>query len=176
MDSETYEQYQTRKLAEARNRWLDVHYDQESEKWGYGKVVCTFRFVNDKGELDNYGWGIDNYDKHDGITLYCLVVSCQWNQNEGNREPYAFKTEYVSIYSIDLEQAEMMVKTLRKVQKAVDKHIAENGQFKSFGQYAYTVARALGCVGAIFEGNLNRMTRNGQIVDQIDYLIARHQS
>lgn len=90
------------------------------------------------GELRNY---VEGYpDAH--TWLADLRITAQ--QTAGLAEqPYAWRVQYMKPYSVDLERAEIMVKTLRKIARGLERLEAEFGYPESFAAYVTRVGSLL---------------------------------
>ncbi|MCC6743186.1 MAG: hypothetical protein IT175_04930 [Acidobacteria bacterium] len=58
---------------------------------------------------------------------------------------YAYRLEYEDVFLCDLARAEMMVRTLKRLQRQMDRFCRVEGSATTFGQYVNRVARALRC-------------------------------
>jgi hypothetical protein len=81
-----------------------------------------------------------------------------------NRFLSSFYTTYRDVYEVDLRRAEEMESTLRKINRALVKAEARDGDPANFGQYLMRVARALGIKdvivktgGSQFQSDYDRM-------------------
>jgi hypothetical protein len=68
-----------------------------------------------------------------------LTISCQWNADKPEHV-YAMGAEYRAVYAVDVVRAEAMAKTLRTVQRFLDRSPVRP---ETFGQFALLVAQAL---------------------------------
>lgn len=75
-----------------------------------------------------------------------LVISGQADENQTthNGEPYGWHCWYEEPHRVELDRAEGMVKTLRKVERGVKKLESEFGYPDTFAAYAARVAKVLG--------------------------------
>ena len=71
-------------------------------------------------------------------------------------EPYAWEVQYMSRYSVDLDEAETMVKTLRLINKRMKAMSTKFGEPKTFAQYCLRVAEAVKAKGFV-----NKVSGNG---------------
>lgn len=69
-----------------------------------------------------------------------LVLRGYFDHRDGTARYYGLHTEYATAHCVELKRAEMMVKTLRKVDRAMSK---EEVRPVTMGQYATLVARIL---------------------------------
>lgn len=97
-------------------------------------------YVNEAGELRNYldSSGISRHED----AYADLFVSAQADRSSD--EPYGWRVEYRNVYSVDATRAELMLKTLRRVNRKLDKMTAELGYPDTFAAYVARVAVALG--------------------------------
>jgi hypothetical protein len=59
-------------------------------------------------------------------------------------QPYGWRVEYHNVYAVELARAEAMVKTLRKIERGLERLRAEFGYPESFAAYVARVAKVLG--------------------------------
>lgn len=79
-----------------------------------------------------------------------LTVSSQGNDRYGtDRQLYAWEVDYRSVYAVDMERAEGMVRTLKAVGRSLEKQKATVGRAESFAAYMLRVGVALGVAGYV---------------------------
>ncbi|MCC6743194.1 MAG: hypothetical protein IT175_04970 [Acidobacteria bacterium] len=88
---------------------------------------------------------------------------------------YGYRLEYEDVFFCDLERAEMMVRTLKRLQRQMDRFRLVEGAATTFGQYVNRVARALRCTRVcIRQDGCERIcfhTSPGDSVDAIDSIV-----
>ena len=79
-----------------------------------------------------------------GPDPYCgLKMSCQVNATD-DRNAYGFSFGYEDLHYVDRRQAEVMVKTLRMVERKMEKWSTEFGRPSTFPMFVQRVCKALG--------------------------------
>ena len=106
----------------------------------YSWTLCL---VPQTWDTEYHRWrGIPSYG--DIQHLDGLQLRCYQNPEQPERECYSWYAEYTERYSIGLDDAERMYKTLSSVTKGLEKAREHDGTCTTFGHYALRVARALG--------------------------------
>lgn len=103
---------------------------------GYGHVKGHF-VVQDGSSVKGVDMGSPCSD---------LYISNQMSEGDTDRDEtfsYGWSTEYRSIHSIDLKDAERIVKTLRSIEKKLHNLEKQRGRCNSFGEYTGRVCEAL---------------------------------
>lgn len=73
-----------------------------------------------------------------------LMVNSTSSHNMPTSPSYAWDVEFRDVWSVDLRRAEMMVRVLRRVNKAMDRLNDQFGYASTFGAYVLRAAKALG--------------------------------
>lgn len=125
-----------------------AHHTISRSLWGdgrdFGHVRFSFVYLNEDDGLSNFG--DRHYDaKEQGALLANLYASGMYNRYETENgkpknEIYGFSLEYRQVYSLDLEEAEWMVKTLRRAHRIMKNLEGQFGHPTTFGQYCQRVA------------------------------------
>jgi hypothetical protein len=77
---------------------------------------------------------------------YCdLMIDCLGNEEHKEQGVYSWSVGYRSPYDVDLRRAEIMVKTLRAIERKMDRIKSSLGPPESFGAF---VGRAAAVIGA----------------------------
>lgn len=99
-------------------------------------LVVAPVYAGEDGFLRNYtdSWGDE--------PMADLRISAQ--ADYVSEDAYGWRVEYAQPYSVDLRRAEMMVKTLRKVQRGLDRMERDLGYAESFGAFVARVGKVLG--------------------------------
>lgn len=106
----------------------------------YGKIKIRFVLIEDD-KLRNIV---------DGSPLEGLTVSAQYDRD--GWYTYGYSVAYRNEWFADLERCEIMVKTLRKVRRGLDRIEKEWGHATDFGTYAIRVCKTLK-VKDVYQGN-----------------------
>jgi len=77
-----------------------------------------------------------------------LVFACQWEENNPDEPTYSWKAFYREVWKIERNDAERMVRMLRKLNR-----ISSSASVKSFGQYVAFIAKTLQIKLALKESN-----------------------
>lgn len=106
-------------------------------------------------------WGLD--EVLGGLMMGCLKVKGIGfsHKSEGSTEipearvtraldAYGFRVEYSQPYSVNLKEAEGMVKTLRTIERRLDAASERDGRAKDFPTYVRRAAKALGIAQITF--------------------------
>lgn len=117
----------------------------------------TFTFIAPR---DNEPYGVGS-----GHPLDDLEVSCQYDEKSPEKL-YAFSVEYRS-YSVNLDWARVIVKTLEKIEKAMQKLETEWGQPADYGAWVIRVMRVLGIEKVMyqFSGHYGKEYRTWSVTD-----------
>ena len=103
----------------------------------------TLRIVPQKWDAEARRWlGIESYGETRHLNN--LQLRCYQNPERPERESYSWYAEYTECYSLMLDDAERMYKTLSAIQKGLEKAREHDGACSTFGHYCLRVARALG--------------------------------
>lgn len=127
-------------MSVSEDRELRLLLSSEKPEWAWDNPVLMFSLtpVYDTSEgLRNPPSG-----SFDADPLSDLQVRAQLDL--ASEAPYGWHVEYRQVYSVDLAQAERMVKTLRTIERKLAKYQAELGYPESFVAYAARVAQAIG--------------------------------
>lgn len=91
-----------------------------------------------------------------------LEISAYREERDGVVHWWGYGIEYKGVYSLDLRRAEVIVKTLRSIERKMDKLRDRFGYVSDFPSYLAYVADALGCQsGSPFGVHTSEMTYNG---------------
>lgn len=104
------------------------------------RFKLTVHYLNEDGELRNYLDGSGVRRNEDAFADLCITAQL----DRSSDDPYGWSVEYRDIYSVNAERAEVMVKTLRKVNRGLEKMQAELGYAETFAGYVARVAKVLG--------------------------------
>jgi hypothetical protein len=108
-----------------------------------------------------------------------LAITAQYTPGMGAEDWYGFHVAYVQPYQVHLEQAERMVKRLRKTHKALDRLDEKFGRTVDLAGFCGRVADAIGCIEtAVFSEYSRELTINGTHyrwtdVDGLRYRLAK---
>jgi hypothetical protein len=91
-----------------------------------------------------------------------LQVSSQGNLREPEQPAYGWEVEYRGRYSIELRDAEAMVKVLRKVDRGLERLKSELGYPETIGAYIARVAKVLGIRTFGFESTDRELWASGE--------------
>lgn len=108
---------------------IDVDHAQ-----GWATATLRFVVINEAGKIGN---GIDGWTED-------LIVRAQWNLDkprEQGDKTYGWIIEYRQPFAVDLQRAELMVKTLKRISKAV---AALPIRPTTFGQWVVLTLTVLG--------------------------------
>lgn len=89
---------------------------------------------------------------------------CQANTEaraDGRREFYAWECQYREKFSVELRDAQRMVKVLTKIEKSLEKQAEADGRATCFAEYCFRVAKSLGCKFIVFKNNTERFNGSG---------------
>jgi hypothetical protein len=112
-----------------------------------------------------------------------LVIGAQYDGATTERQPYGWEVEYRDVYSANLRRVEAMVKTLRKVERGLEKLRAEWGYPDSFAAYVVRVGKLLGTSefgykaagnDSSYDSNEYRWTDADGLRYRIQALVAEH--
>jgi hypothetical protein len=110
-----------------------------------GRTLLTFKlkavYLNEEGQVRSYLSGrLFSNDNR----LADLVVTAQHDGEMADRQPYGWNVEYRDVFSVNADRAAAMSKTLRAIDRKLDKLRDEWGYPTSFEEYVVRVAKALG--------------------------------
>lgn len=154
---------------------------ETSNDYGSGRTL-SLRFAPlqmlPNGELRNY---VDGYDDAH-TSLADLRITAQ--QTSGlTAQPYAWRVEYREPYSVDLKRAEIILKTLRKIARGLERLEAEFGYPETFAAYVTRVGSLLKVTrygwhaerGETFaDGSRYRWTDAAGIVSHLQMVVRDH--
>lgn len=72
-------------------------------------------------------------------------------QGDGTARLYGYGVEYRDVYSVDLDRAETMARTLRRIRTSLDKTNETDGYAESFAALVLRVGRALKVKGYVYD-------------------------
>lgn len=143
------------------------------------EIVLHPVYITSAGEIRNY-----SSSGFDSEPLADLIVRASYDPKlTSPGTTYAWATEYKDVYSVDLRRAEGMVKTLRKVDRGLERAQMEWGHPDTFAAYAMRVAKALGIKtygykadgrSNFYDGNDYRWVGAADLQYRINHLIAEH--
>lgn len=119
----------------ARPRTYGILLDVD-DAYGTRKLVARVVYQNDHGELLN---PLDNGTRDD-LALADLEVTAYVDRD--NPHAWGFHHGYAP-HHVELQRAEAMVRTLRKIAKGLDAATAEQGYVADFATYVLRVAATL---------------------------------
>ena len=133
--------------------YLWVRVRQDSYAWNNDRFAHIEASVvtRDGQSIRNFGstdWLKDYQDYHG------LLVTCQ--MDDDHTEPYAWTLEYFDLYSIKIDQAQRMVKTLQWLNRRLESLRKREGSTDDIGLWYMRIARIIGCEGFVVrvdEGN-----------------------
>lgn len=118
-------------------------------------------------------WSLDEY--HNGLMVGCLqikgtgfsnrIYDDQGNKTDDHRrsfDAHGFRVLYQQPYSVDLKEAEVLVKTLRTVERRLDAARERDGAPADFPAFVRRAARALGIDLITFPTEPNQSSRYDQ--------------
>jgi hypothetical protein len=108
-----------------------------TDKYGNVTLIPFFR-----DEIGNKRYPVFGRDDHP-LELADLAARCQIDGRMGS-ESYGWSVQYRNLYSVDLGSANRILKTLRTIDRRMDKMIEREGQPQSFGQFVNRFMRAIG--------------------------------
>lgn len=118
----------------------------------------------------------------DADPLGDLHVSAQLDGGTANEQAYGFKVEYREAFSVDLARADAMLKTLRKVERGLERIRSELGYAESYPAYLARVAKVLGIKqfgwrvgerdGSLYEQNRYHWTDASGLSSYIEHVCA----
>lgn len=100
--------------------------------------VKAYPIRMEEGKVRN----ISSLGRYDHEALADLRIEAQGHLSEGR--VYGWSVEYRDVFTVNAERAEVMAKTLRKVNRGLEKLEREQGYPANFAQYLARVAKILG--------------------------------
>jgi hypothetical protein len=119
-------------------------------------------------ERDTESYPGGTRDRYQGPKYDGLQAGCQGDQGSRKAEGregavYGFgRLEYREVFSVDLGDAERMVKTLRALERKIAKLGEVRGYARSYGEFLGRFAEALGAKGMVFRRNQKHAATTGQ--------------
>ncbi len=117
-----------------------------------GHIDFIFGWMDDENKLRYFSHGeLDN-----------LEIHSQFNTPRGNDDVvenwkiYHYSTQYTSQYSVDINKAESMLFTLKKIDRGLDKISKQWGFPADYANYVLRVCKVLGVQGIIVSHNTPR--------------------
>lgn len=104
------------------------------------RFKLTVHYLNEDGELRNYLDGSGVRRNEDAFADLCITAQA----DRSSDDPYGWSVEYRDLFSVNAERAEVMSKTLRKVNRGLEKMTAELGYAETFAGYVARVGKVLG--------------------------------
>jgi hypothetical protein len=111
------------------------------------KIEATFGiWHHDEGRMRNVVWGTysdaSQWDALDGLTVQGLIDDSD-DAREG--QVWTQTYDYKVIHRLDLEHAQACVKTLRRLERGLDKIRERRGYATDFADFLMRVAEVFGC-------------------------------
>ena len=75
----------------------------------------------------------------------------------GHERAFGFHVEYRDVFSVKQNSVEKMYKTLKKINKKLNKYDNEDGRTDNFGTFVYRAAKAMGIKKIIFHNDYNNI-------------------
>ena len=128
---------------------------------GYFHLNATVVEIRPDDDYSVKNWGkVRNVDMSNGRFVDDLYITSQGSdedrtRSDQGRQLYAWEIEYHT-YSVRLDRAERMVKTLKAIEKDLARMTAKLGRPLSFGQYLGRIAISLGCLGFVVKHGKGR--------------------
>ena len=112
---------------------------------------------------------VRNVSDWDDAALADLALTAYMSTDETGRDgkPWGWACEYRQVYSVRLERAQAMARTLAKVQRAQDKLTAAGEWPESFPYWARAVAKVLGATS--FGWHVGPLPRGAWSHDEYNY-------
>lgn len=124
----------------AEKRDVRILLDTDAKDYGDSRRTLHFRaypvYVLADGSVRNFAGSLDKDPLAD------LQITAQHDRVAAN--PYGWRVEYRDVFSVDLNRAETMVKTLRRIERRMDAMRDELGYPESFAAYVTRVGKILG--------------------------------
>lgn len=142
------------------------------------RLKLTVVYLTGANEVRNYP--SSGFDAH---PLADLVIGAQYDGATANHDPYGWDVEYRDVFSADLRRVEGMVKTLRKIERGLEKLRGEWGYPDTFAAYVTRVAKVLGIATfgykhdgreSFYDGNDYRWTDADGLRYRISELVAKY--
>lgn len=136
----------------------------------YLTVNVEFVTIDDDGRRSP----LTDYEFYENSEFSRVRIHAQCDTD--SQEFYGSRVEYDSWGgSLSLDRAELIVKGLRKIDKGLDKIIANEGYTGEFAEYVTRVLRVTGCKGYLRDSRNDAgfyIANNGCIRDDINRLLA----
>ena len=137
--------------------------DHEEPKTFYGNehnyghiTIRPVKWLVPSGQVRNFTTSPLYPEFEPALYLADLQLSCQYHVEDGGvSELYGYRLEYKP-YNVELEDAEKMVKTLRKINKKMEGYRQEWGNPQNFGDYAMRFLKAIGAGGVLRQTSRGR--------------------
>jgi len=139
-------------------------YSQQYDNFGKFYFRPVKRFAS--GKVRNFA-DSPMYPKFEpALYLAGLQFSCQYHIEDGRvSDPYGYRLEYKA-FAVELEGAEKMVKTLRKIGKKMELYRQQWGNPQDFGSYAMRFLKAISAAGILIETGRRRQSAG---YDDLDF-------
>lgn len=103
----------------------------------YSHIKCRIVKKTDKNTIENF---IRSYDDKDTEFFKDLFCSCQMG---GFDRSYGYQLYYSDVYSVMIGDSEKMHKTLKSLERKLEKMYDVRGSASTFAEYAGRIAEAL---------------------------------
>ena len=103
-----------------------------------------------------------DYKYYPNFTATCFVSS-------DNDDYYGARVEYFDPYVVDMNTAEKMYKTLKKVNNKLRKYNNDFGSYKTFGEYVSRFAKAVGAKLVVFYDDYDAIHSNYKLNSYREY-------
>ena len=111
---------------------VDTYASGARDSYGHINIYFMVRHGETiRGSIDEYCEPKDQF--YGGLRIRC-------QQDPRNLNPYGHQIEYHDMYTINLRSAERMLKTLKKINRGIDRLYAKFGPENSFSDYAVRIA------------------------------------
>lgn len=101
----------------------------------------------------------DSYDRPDGLRLDHLRFTSQGTDDDTNRFLYAWHIEYRDITLRYVQDAEAHARTLKTIDRKLEKLANEYGRPTTFGQHLLRIAKAIGAKAFVLPSKHNDPNR-----------------
>ena len=146
--------------------WLFVREERGNGYFHLHATVCTDSREHSPTERDRYPYG--TRDRYQGPLYSDLQASCQ-GDTSSQRSParegavYGFgRLEYGQRHSTDLGEAERMVKTIKGLERKLQKLADVRGYARTYPEYIGRLAEALGAKGIVIERSQQSRDMTGE--------------
>ena len=116
----------------------------------YGHItIRPVKWLTPSGQVRNFTTSPLYPEFEPALYLADLQLTCQYHVETGGvSEPYGYRLEYKA-HKVEMEDAEKMTKTFKKIDKKTEAYRQEWGNPQSFGEYAMRFLKAIGAGGVL---------------------------